>query len=440
MDEVIKTIRESKNKSNAIENLVEKYKFSPEQAKAIVELQLYRLTNTDVVALEEQMENLKKTIEALQAILSDEEALKYVMKKELKLIKKDYGNERRTKIVDEVTEIKIDMTSMIPKENTIVVVTNEGYVKRVSVKSFNAKDGETTLKPGDYVTNIFDTTTLDNLVLFTNLGNYIFMPVHKIFEAKWKELGKHINNLVQMSESEKIISAFILENNKELTLFTKLGMVKTINMADLVVTRFSKTMTAMKLKDNDELVNVSYTDKETLIVTKNGYYLRYNTNEIPVVGLKTSGVKGINLADDEVVYGGEINGNVEYLNIFTNNNTAKRIKLDELKSISRAKKGNMLIKKNKTVTYYIVNAYLTNARDTILVKSDSEIKEIKNSDIPIMDLQSNGSSITKNYVDKYDIKYDLVKIVNELPKTEEVKEEKVEKQVSFEDFTKDFKI
>ena len=440
LDEVIKTIRESKNKSNAIENLVEKYKFSPEQAKAIVELQLYRLTNTDVVALEEQIENLKKTIEALQAILSDEEALKYVMKKELKLIKKDYGNERRTKIVDEVTEIKIDMTSMIPKENTIVVVTNEGYVKRVSVKSFNAKDGETTLKPGDYVTNIFDTTTLDNLVLFTNLGNYIFMPVHKIFEAKWKELGKHINNLVQMAESEKIVAAFILENNKELTLFTKLGMVKTINMADLVVTRFSKTMTAMKLKDNDELVNVSYTDKETLIVTKNGYYLRYNTSEIPVVGLKTSGVKGINLADDEVVYGGEINGSIEYLNVFTNNNTAKRIKLDDLKSISRAKKGNMLIKKNKTVTYYIINAYLTNARDTILIKSDSEIKEIKNSDIPIMDLQSNGSSITKNYVDKYDIKYDLVKIVNELPKTEEVKEEKVEKQVSFEDFAKDFKI
>ena len=329
---------------------------------------------------------------------------------------------------------------MIPKENTIVVVTNEGYVKRVSVKSFNAKDGETTLKPGDYVTNIFDTTTLDNLVLFTNLGNYIFMPVHKIFEAKWKELGKHINNLVQMAESEKVVAAFILENNKELTLFTKLGMVKTINMADLVVTRFSKTMTAMKLKDSDELVSVSYTAKETLIVTKNGYYLRYNTNEIPTVGLKTSGVKGINLADDEVVYGGEINGNSEYLNVFTNNNTAKRIKLEELKSISRAKKGNMLIKKNKTVTYYIVNAYLTNARDTVLIKSDSEIKEIKNSDIPIMDLQSNGSSITKNYVDKYDIKYDLVKIVNELSKTEEKTEEKVEKQVSFEDFTKDFKI
>ena len=442
LDDVIKTIRESKNKSNAIENLVEKFKFSPEQAKAIVELQLYRLTNTDVVALTEQMESLKKTIEALTAILSDEEALKYVMKKELKLVKKEYGNDRRTKIIDEISEIKIDVASMIPKEKTLVVVTNEGYVKRVSIKSFNARDGETTLKPGDYVTNLVETTTIDNLVLFTNLGNYLFVPVHKIMEAKWKELGKHVSNIVPLTESERVIASFILEDSKELTLFTKLGMVKTISMKDLYVTRYSKTMTAMKLKDHDELISVAYTDNDTLIVTKNGYYLRYNTNEIPVVGLKTSGVKGINLSSDEVVFGGCINNTHEYLNIFTNNNTSKRIKIEELKSITRAKKGNMLIKKNKTVTYYIVNAYLTNTKDIIIVKSDSELREIKNSEIPIMDIYSNGSNIAKGYIDKYDIKYDLVKIVNDTSSKEESVEEevKIEKQVSFEDFAKDFKI
>lgn len=442
LDDVIKTIRESKNKSNAIENLVEKFKFSPEQAKAIVELQLYRLTNTDVVALTEQMESLKKTIEALTAILSDEEALKYVMKKELKLVKKEYGNDRRTKIIDEISEIKIDVASMIPKEKTLVVVTNEGYVKRVSIKSFNARDGETTLKPGDYVTNLVETTTIDNLVLFTNLGNYLFVPVHKIMEAKWKELGKHVSNIVPLTESERVIASFILEDSKELTLFTKLGMVKTISMKDLYVTRYSKTMTAMKLKDHDELISVAYTDNDTLIVTKNGYYLRYSTKEIPVVGLKTSGVKGINLSSDEVVFGGCINNNHEYLNIFTNNNTSKRIKIEELKSITRAKKGNMLIKKNKTVTYYIVNAYLTNTKDIIIVKSDSELREIKNSEIPIMDIYSNGSNIAKGYIDKYDIKYDLVKIVNDTSSKEESAEEevKIEKQVSFEDFAKDFKI
>ena len=439
LDEVIVTIRQSKNKSNAIENLVNNYKFSFEQAKAIVELQLYRLTNTDVVSLEEEIVNLQKTIEALQAILKDEEVLKYVMKKELKLIKKDYATPRRTKIVDQVTEIKLDATSIIPKENTVVIVTNEGYIKRISLKSFNAKDGETLLKPGDYVTNIFETTTLDNLVMFTNMGNYLFIPVHKIFEAKWKDLGKHVNNLVPLLESEKIIATFIIENDKKLTLFTKLGMTKTINMIDLIVTRYSKPMLAMKLKENDNLVNVSYTNEETIIITKNGYYLRYATNEIPVIGIKAAGVKGINLVNDEVIYGGEITKDHEYINIFTNHNTAKRIKIEELKVLSRAKKGSTLIKKNKTVTYNVVNAYLTNSKDTIIIKRDSEIKEIKNSEIPIMDLASNGSNLIKGIVDKYDLKYFVFKIMQK-EETKSEENEVKEKQLSFEEFTKDFKI
>ena len=440
LDDVIKTIRASKNKGDAKNNLVEKYGFTFEQAEAIVSLQLYRLTNTDVVALEEEMALLKKLIEGLRAILSDEEALKYVMKKELKIIKKEYAIPRKTEIVDEITEIKLDLTSMIPKENVHVVVTNEGYVKRVSTKSFNSSDGDTLLKPGDFIINLFETTTLDNLVLFTNLGNYLFIPVHKIFEAKWKELGKHVSNIVALQEHEKIISAFILEDEKQLTLFTKSGMVKNIIMKDLIVTRYSKTMTAIKLKDNDELVSVDYYGDNTIIITNNGYYLMYKTEEIPVVGPKASGVKGINLSDDFVVYGGCTNLNSEYLNVFTNHNTAKRIKLSDLKYLTRAKKGTMLIKKNKTVTYLITDAYITSARDTVIIKSDSEIKELKNSEIPIMDLASNGSSIGKGHIDKIDIKYNILKIVKkDEEKKEEIKEQK-EKQVSFEDFTKDFKL
>jgi len=439
LDDVIKVIRASKNKGDAKNNLVDKFGFTLEQAEAIVSLQLYRLTNTDVVALEEEMQLLKKLIEGLKAILSDEEALKYVMKKELKIIKKEYATPRKTEVVDEITEIKLDLTRMIPKENVHVVVTNEGYVKRVSTKSFNSSDGETLLKPGDYITELFETSTLDNLVLFTNLGNYLFIPVYKVFEAKWKELGKHISNIVPLQEGERLIAAYILENDKTLTLFTKNGMVKNVLMEDLVVTRYSKTMTAIKLKDNDELVSVSNADKESLIVTKNGYYLRYLTEEIPVVGPKASGVKGINLSDDEVIYGGCIRETSEYLDVFTNNKTAKRIKLSDLKLLTRAKKGNMLIKKNKTVIYLIDNAYITNARDTIIVKSDSEIKEIKNSEIPIMDLTSNGSNISKSHIDKIDLKYNIITIIKKDEKKDEVVKEK-EKQVSFEDFAKDFKL
>ncbi len=442
LDEVIKVIRASKNKSDAVDNLVKEFAFSFEQAKAIVELQLYRLTNTDVVALEEEMAALKKLIEALNAILSDEEALKYVMKKELKLIKKEYATERKTEIVDEIAEIKLDMQSMIPKENVCVIVTNEGYIKKVSSKSYSQSDGETLLKPGDYVTNIFETTSLDNLILFTNLGNYLFVPVHKIFEAKWKELGKHVSNIVPLQESERIINSFILENNKILTLFTKNGVVKKLLMDDLIVTRYNKTMAAIKLKDDDELVSVSYSNTDTIIITNNGYYLRYATSEIPLMGPKASGVKGIKLTDDYVIYGTNYSIDDEYITIFTNNNTSKRIKLSELKELTRAKKGSMLIKKNKTVEYKIVNAYITNAKDTIIIKKDSEITEIKNSEIPIMDLNSNGSNLTKGHVDKYDIKYEPLKIVNS--KENNDKEEEVNdsnnKQMSLDDFTKDFKI
>ena len=441
LDEVIKTIRASKNKMDAKSNLVAKFGFTLEQAEAIVVLQLYKLTNTDVLALEEEMESLKKLIEGLKAILNDEEILKYVMKKELKIIKKEYAEPRKTEIVNEIDEIKIDVESMIPKETVLVVVSNEGYIKRVPSKSYNGSAGETLLKPGDYVKNIYETSTLNNLVAFTNLGNYLFIPVYKIYEAKWKELGKHISNLVPLQEGEYVISSFILRDEDALTIFTKQGMIKQVLMKDLVVQRCSKPLVAMKLKDDDEVISVKISSEDVVMVTSNGYYLRFKNNEVPVVGPKASGVKGMNLTDDSIISGECINDSYEYLDIFTNNNTAKRIKLSELKYLTRAKKGTQLIKKTKTVTYKIVNSYITNSKDIIIIKKDSELTEIKNSDIAIMDLQSTGSSITKGYVDEYILKTNIIKC--DFKKEEPIKEEKAEvkeKQVSFEDFTKDFKL
>ena len=441
LDEVIKTIRASKNKMDAKSNLVAKFGFTLEQAEAIVVLQLYKLTNTDVLALEEEMESLKKLIEGLKAILNDEEILRYVMKKELKIIKKEYAEPRKTEIVNEIDEIKIDVESMIPKETVLVVVSNEGYIKRVPSKSYNGSAGETLLKPGDYVKNIYETSTLNNLVAFTNLGNYLFIPVYKIYEAKWKELGKHISNLVPLQEGEYVISSFILRDEDALTIFTKQGMIKQVLMKDLVVQRCSKPLVAMKLKDDDEVISVKISSEDVVMVTSNGYYLRFKNNEVPVVGPKASGVKGMNLTDDSIISGECINDSYEYLDIFTNNNTAKRIKLSELKYLTRAKKGTQLIKKTKTVTYKIVNSYITNSKDIIIIKKDSELTEIKNSDIAIMDLQSTGSSITKGYVDEYILKTNIIKC--DFKKEEPIKEEKAEvkeKQVSFEDFTKDFKL
>ena len=437
LDEVIKIIRASKNKSDAKNNLVKEFAFTERQADAIVMLQLYKLTNTDVTLVLEEKEELAKKIDLLKRILASDEALKRVIVNELKQVKHNYAHPRKTKIVDEVTEIKIDVTKMIPKENVIVVVTNEGYVKRVSPKSYSTADGETTLKPGDYITGLFETTTLDTLLLFTNLGNYLYVPIHKIFEGKWKELGKHISNLIPLAENEYIINSFVLED-KNLTLVTKNGMVKQINMKDLIVNRYSKSLTAMKLKENDELVNVSISKEDILIVTHNGYYLKYKCNEIPIIGPKASGVKGINLKEDYVVNGFSISNDYEYLNIITNHHTAKRIKLEDLVYLTRAKKGNMLLKKTKTVTYNVDYAFPTNSRDIILVKNDIDIKEIKNSDIAIMDITSNGGNIVSG--EKYGLFQDLVCIKNKEDEKEENTFSKNDEQLSMDNFLDSFKL
>lgn len=443
LDEVIALIRASKNKSDAKVNLVNKYKFTEEQAEAIVTLQLYRLTNTDIVVLEEECEKLKNLIEECNKILNNETELKNVMKSELREIKKNYAVPRKTEIRDEIVDIKVDSKEMIPDEKVIVVVTNEGYVKRVSQKSFKTSDEETTLKPGDFVTGRFLASTKDSLLLFTNLGNYLFVPIHIIPETKWKDLGKHISNTIMIKEQEKIIASLVLKDkNKNVTLFTKNGLTKQVPLKDFEVTRYSKPMTAIKLKENDELINADISKEEVLFVTSNGLCLRFNTNEIPIVGLKASGVKGINLKDDYCIYASPIK-NEEYLNIYTNYKTIKRLKLSDIIPISRAKKGNMLFKKAKTKDYKILFAYLTETKDINLYKIDTDIYELKNSDIPIMDIASTGSQVKFNY-DLFALKKELVDLTKtsfEAPKdVEEIKPPKKEEQLSFDSFIDEFKI
>lgn len=443
LDQVIKVIRASKNKSDAKINLVKEFQFTMEQAEAIVTLQLYRLTNTDIVELEERMEKLAKLIEGLKAILNDEEILKYVMKKELKLIKKEYAVPRKTQIEEFVTEIKIDKEAMIPKENVVVVVTNEGYIKRVSAKSYAASTEDTTLKPGDFVTGLYECTTLDTILIFTNLGNYLFIPVYKIPDMKWKELGKHVNNIVMLSEGEKVLTSMMYNKNEILVLATKQGMTKRTLMSDYEVLRCNKPIVAMKLKDGDELVSVNKAAQNILFVTENGYYLNYKAEEIPVIGAKASGVKGISLKNDILITAISYDEKLEYVTVFTDNKTAKRVKISDLETHSRAKKGSLLLKKTKTVTYKVLDAMGTTARDLILTKADSDINILKNSDIAIMDLASTGSNISKYKID----------LATKVALKEKVKEEKLEKKeetlevkeegpkaLSMEDFLDDFKL
>ena len=427
LDEVIKVIRASKNKADAIINLIKEFSFTEKQATAIVMLQLYRLTNTDITDVENEMRSLEEAIKEYELILSDENELKKVMKDELRKVKKEFAYPRKTQIKDEITEIKIDMTQMIPKEDVIVVVTNEGYVKRVSKKSYKASENEATgVKEDDYVTGLFEQNTLDTLLLFTNKGNYLYIPVHELPELKWKDLGKHVSNVVPIKQDEKIIKAIPVSNfdDREIITFTKNGMTKKSTLSDFVVQRYSKPIMYIKLKDKDEVTNVTMDlYNEVFIATKKGYGLWYDRSEIPTIGLRTAGVKAINLKDDEVVGGCVFDGNSEYVTIITHKGLAKRIKLSEFEKTSRAKRGLLLLREVKSNPQEIIKVYVGDAKKNIIIKSGGKEKTHKLTEISIMDRYSTGSTISKTLID--DI-YEQA----ELSKDTKVKKETVSKPVT----------
>ncbi len=399
LDEVIKTIRASKDRSDATINLVKKFGFSELQADAIVKLQLYRLTNTDVTELEEEYKRLEMIVKGLEAILSDENRLKAVMKEELRAIKKEYATPRKTQIEDEIVEIKIDTTSMIPKEDCIVVVTKEGYVKRVTTRSYSASDDETALKEGDYLIGLYEMNTLDTILLFTDFGNYLYIPVYELPDLKWKELGKHISNIVKIEAGESIIASipvYDFEEDHYITMFSKEGMVKRTKLSDFKVQRYSKPMTAMKLKEKDKIVSVTQNSgSDVLVITKRGYGLHYNTEEIPVVGVKGSGVKAITLKEDEVRSGLIFDESASYVTIFTNKNTGKRVKISEFEKTARARKGVLAVRDVKTNPYEILTAFVVDGHTMIGVKNKVEINSMKATELSIADRYSTGSTITR---------------------------------------------
>lgn len=402
LDDVIKTIRASKNKADAQTNLMNEYGFTDRQAKAIVELQLYRLTNTDIKELETELASLEKIMAGLSAILSSETKMKNVMKKELLDIKNEYATPRRTEVREEVTELKIDTTSLIKEEDVIVVVTNEGYVKRVSKRSYNSsKEDPTALKQGDSVKHIYEVNTLDVILMFTNLGNYLYVPVYEIPELKWKELGTHISNIITLQSNEKIVETILSGNfeNKIITFFTKDGMTKRTNINEFKVQRYSKPINCMNLKNDDALISVTDSkDENVIIVTRGGYGLIYDVSEIPLVGLKASGVKSINLKDDFVI-GADVYGkSIEYVSLITDKGNGKRVRIIDIPITSRAKRGIQLIREVKSNINKFVSCFVVDPKRIVSIKTEKEEFAIKLNSLPIVDRSSVGSSITKNKI------------------------------------------
>mgnify|MGYP004540488511 FL=1 len=436
LDEVIKVIRASKNKQDAKMNLVKEFEFTEEQAEAIVVLQLYRLTNTDVVALENEKASLEKIIKGLSAILGSEEVLKSVMKKDLNDVKENYPTPRITEIKDQITEIKIDTTAMIPKEDVVVLVTKDGYIKRTSFRSYTASNPEDiTIKENDYIIGIYEMNTTDTLLLFTTSGNYLHIPVHIIPDLKWKDMPKHVSNIIEMSSEESIVSsipAYSFESDKNVIIATHDGMIKRSKLKEFKLQRYSKATSCMKLKDNDYVIaSFLETSPYLFLTTDSGYGLSFKTEEVPVVGVKASGVKGIKLKDDNLVSVNQYDPEKdEFISIITEKGTGKRVRLSDFEISTRTRRGLQVIREVKTNPYKILKTFITDSRNYIGLKN-SDINKYKLTELPISDRHSTGSQITKhNITDAY---LDAVLIRNNKEQINLISEEEVDTKKEVEE-------
>ncbi len=302
VEEIVKIIRSSNNKKDAKENIMSAFGFTDLQAEAIVTLQLYRLSNTDILALQNESQDLSDKIEELNKILSSESVLKKVIKKELLDVVKLIGDDRKTIIEDEIETIKIDEKDLVSEEMVMIGISKEGYVKRSSLRSYQATP-EPGLKQDDVLVYEKETSTLDTLLLFTSKGNYIYLPVYKIDEQKWKDLGIYMGNITPIESDERLVDVYSIPKFNEDTYFllaSKSGMMKQAKLQDFEVSRFTKPVRAMKLQDDDELISVDLGEKDNIIsLSKKGYLLRMKTDDLPTYGLQAGGVKGMSISDSD---------------------------------------------------------------------------------------------------------------------------------------------
>ena len=359
LDDVIKTIRDSKNKSNSKENLIEKFDFSEEQAEAIVTMQLYRLSNTDVTALFTEKDELNKNIELYNEILGSEKKLLKVIKKELESMKKNIVSPRKTKIEAEISDISIDEQDLIQKEQVMLVATRDGYLKKVSMKSYNASKTNG-LKEKDSVIFEGEVSTVNTMLGFTNLGNFVYVPIYKIDECKMKDVGVYINNIAQISPVEKLINVFIIDkftSDYTLLLTTKSGLIKQTLLSDFEISRYSKAVKAMKIPANDELISVDITNapREIICATKDCEVLRFRASDVSLYGTSAGGVKAIALKPKDYVVSACYANCKDDILLLTSRGYIKRIKLDSINLSKRARTGSTMIKKIKSNPHQLVD-------------------------------------------------------------------------------------
>lgn len=407
LDQVIATIRGSKDKKDAKANLVAQFDFTEIQAEAIVTMQLYRLTNTDVTQLEKEAAELAHAIETYQLILAEPKELDKVLRRELKAIQKAYPSKRFTEIQSEVQELKIDTEVVVPQEDVVVMISHDGYIKRTSLRSYTASDAEDNgLKDEDFPIYLAKNNTLDHLMMFTNLGHLIYRPVYEITDAKWKDTGEHISQTIGLAADERITWVFSFKDLKAAGKFlvaTNDGYIKQTDFADYTPGRTYKTRASqfIKLKsDISQVVTVQYLptvpDGTLVLVTEHGYGLRYDLSEVPTVGAKAVGVKSMDLRDDLIVRA-TIAGENDLLAMITQRGSFKQMKVSDVPVTSRARRGVQVLRELKSNPHRVADYVLIPAGQTgvaLEVMTDRlKSHSILSDDHPVSARYSNGSFV-----------------------------------------------
>lgn len=407
LDKVIKTIRASKNRKDAKENLVKEYNFTPEQAEAIVTLQLYRLTNTDVTELEKEQEQLNSRINEYQLILTNENELAKVLTKEIRAIKKEFGNPRRTKIENHVEKLEIDTKVTVANEDVVVLVSHAGYIKRSSIRSFKASEAEENgLREDDYPLLVQQTNTLSHLFMFTNLGHIIYRPIHEIADARWKDTGEHISQTIGLADNEEIIKAMIfdkLDQPGTIIMGTSDGQVKQTSFNDYKPgSRYkSHASVAIKLRDNARVVNVDYYEpsnenRSLLTISRQGYAVRYDVADVPVTGIRTAGVRAINLKDDDQVADQILVKDGQDIAVITQRGAFKEMPVDEIEVGARARRGELVLRRLKSHPHEIADflAYDPDYQGAFeAITNRPAFQDIMATDHHLSSIKSNGTFV-----------------------------------------------
>jgi len=397
LDETLALIRSASNKSEAKDKLIERFSFTDRQAEAVVMLQLYRLTNTDIVELQEEAAKLEKEIARLEKILNDEKTRNRLIIKELTVLKEQVADKRRSTIEAEVEELKLKTEVMIAVEETMVFVSKNGYIKRSSMRSFGATNDLPEMKEQDRLLYQGQAMTTDHVIVWTVQGNYLLIPVHQLPDTKWKDGGQHVANLVPLDSGDRILSVDLVRTFDETShcLFvTRQGMVKRSKLSDYNAQRKSKPLQGVRLRADDEVLyaKVSTGQEQLFLTTQHGFGLWFTEEDVPVVGVRAAGVKAINLRDQDVVAGAIGFKQAPNIVLLTQRGALKKMRLaDQFQVSNRALRGTQLLRDLKSKPHQVAALIdVTQAKELILIGKEQE-KTIQVPSLSFLDRLSNGS-------------------------------------------------